>query len=255
MMSEALTRFLAVEKQIEGWFNPSAAATWDCLLSFQKRMEVTGNTMEIGVWHGRSAGLLVMHTDTDSEMCLLVDRVVRREELDRTLGLLEHEPGPLLKYVGIPAETLATTDAVRKGALSFRFIHIDGEHSGVDVYRNLELADGLLARHGIICLDDFFSWRYPQITEATFDFINTHKHRFTMFLVGFNKAFLARPMWVHDYHEYCIQQLGGEMEERGFETSVAKTTWPADSKVIGIGPRYADTPIIGPDWCPQTVRV
>lgn len=255
-MSEPLKRWVAAKNDIEGWFNPQAAATWDCLLSWQSAHGIKGNTMEIGVWHGLSAGLMLMHTDTHQEMCLLVDRVVRKKELDDTLLKLGHEPGPLLKYLGAPAETLANTGIIREGALSFRFIHIDGEHSGVDVYRNLELADSLLSNQGVICLDDFFSWRYPQVTEAAFDFLNSHPHRFSMFLVGFNKAFLARPMWVHDYHEYCVTAMGEDLVSRGFATSIAKTTWPADSKVIGIGPLQSEGgALIGPDWCPQTVRV
>lgn len=254
-MSDHLKRFLNVHESIEGWFSPQSAAIWDALLQRQRDTGLRGNTMEIGVWHGKSGGLMLLHTDTENELCLLVDRVVRRRELDHTLDLLDHRPGPLLKYLGTPAETLTSTNIVKDGALSFRWIHIDGEHSGVDVCRNLDLADRLLCDRGVVCLDDFFSWRYPQITEAVFKYIRTQPHRFAMFLVGYNKAYLARPMYVHEYLEFCVSEMGQTIEDSGFETSICKTTWPADSQIIGIGGRQEQHALIGPDWSMETIRV
>lgn len=254
-MTEKLRRWLDVHDAMVGSFSPRAASVWDALLQRQSDAGLRGNTMEIGVRQGKSAGLLLMHTEAESEICLLVDETEQRESLDRALELLDCPPGPHLECLGLSADALATTDVVKDGALSFRWIHLSGDHSGTDVCRSLDLADQLLAERGVVCLDGFFSSRYPQITETVFKYLATYPHRFAMFLVGFNKGFLARPMRVHEYLEFSVHEMGPILEASGFPASICKTTWPADSQIVGIGPRYEEKALIGPDWCPQTIRV
>ena len=48
-----------------------------------------------------------------------------------------------------------------------RWFHIDGEHTGTAVYRELEFANRIVNTDGIVVIDDFFSPRYPaNTTEA-----------------------------------------------------------------------------------------
>lgn len=49
-----------------------------------------------------------------------------------------------------------------------------------------------------------------------------------MFLCGYNKAYLARPHFVHKYLELCGEELGRQLEERGLEVSLARTTYSAE---------------------------
>ena len=53
---------------------------------------------------------------------------------------------------------------------SFRWIHIDGEHTGQAVGNDLAIAHELLADDGIICIDDFFNPAYAQVSAASFPF-------------------------------------------------------------------------------------
>jgi hypothetical protein len=46
---------------------------------------------------------------------------------------------------------------------------------------------------GIICVDDFMSPRYPQITFTVCTFVELFCRELRMFLCGFNKAYLVRP--------------------------------------------------------------
>ena len=45
-----------------------------------------------------------------------------------------------------------------------RWFHIDGEHTGTAVYRELEFANRIVNTEGIVVIDDFFSPRYPANT-------------------------------------------------------------------------------------------
>ncbi|MCA9322741.1 MAG: class I SAM-dependent methyltransferase [Planctomycetes bacterium] len=255
-MPSKIERFVAGQAEVQGWFSAQAAATWDCLLQHQNDRGVTGNTLEIGVWHGKSASMLLMHTDTTRELCVLVDRVKREAELQRTMQVMGIQAGPYLKYLDTPAERLLHTKLVSDGAGKFRWIHIDGEHTGVDVVRNLEFADHLLSDQGIVCLDDFFSWRYPQVTTAALRYIENNPHRFTLILTGYNKGYLCRPMKAYLYLDYLVQTLPAAMQDRGFPIAVAKTTYPTDGLTCGIGPRAEpEQLLIGPDFAPELVRV
>lgn len=74
-----------------------------------------------------------------------------------------------------------------------------------------------------------------------------------MFLCGYNKAYLARPHFVHKYLELCGEELGRQLEERGLEVSLARTTYPAEMNTFGIGDRQG-APLRGPDWEPGVIR-
>ncbi len=61
---------------------------------------------------------------------------------------------------------------------SFRWIHVDGDHKAQTVENNLRLASQLLAEKGIICVDDFFNPRYPQLTYAVHEFLSRESSKF-----------------------------------------------------------------------------
>ena len=42
----------------------------------------------------------------------------------------------------------------------FRWVHVDGDHKGENVWSDLELGNRLLAVEGILCVDDFLNPRY-----------------------------------------------------------------------------------------------
>lgn len=180
-------RWQDLTRSVEGWFFPEAAATWDVLLDLQGT-RLCGALGEIGVYHGKSAALLALHL-RENEQLYLVDtadrpeiaflrRLVRPEQITMLVGRSSHLPAmaPSIPHLR-----------------QFRWIHIDGEHTGEALVNDLRLASLALHDEGIICLDDFFSHMYPQLTAATFQFLATHPHELTLVLCGQNKGYLCRP--------------------------------------------------------------
>jgi len=238
---------------IDGWFSDGAIAIWDALLSFQQRRRIGGNMLEIGVHHGKSAALMAMHAEPGSKL-VLVDYELKPGPIEQALQAARPAPGvEFLTVHGdsreLPASPLAT--ATRR---SHRWIHIDGEHTGGAVSSDLSTANLLLANHGVVVVDDFFSWLYPQVTESVLRYLRQHPDDFALFLCGYNKAYLARPHFVHEYLRFCAEELPAAMTARGQEVTVGKTTFPAEMNTFGIGPRFQNKELRGPDWDDRTIR-
>lgn len=254
----ALTRFaehLDLHHRIEGWFSVESAAAWDAMLSWQRRNGVSGNLLEIGVWKGKSAALLALHSDPSSEVLLLVDKQFDQPTVERALGEVYGDGPSSYQMLETDSRVLLRDTMMVDAFESFRWIHIDGEHSARAVMNDLEVANGLLADDGVVCVDDYFNFLYPQVTEAVNRYVRENPDDFALFLCGYNKAYLARPHRVHRYLEFCKTELCTEFEARGVEATLAKTTLPAEMNTFGMGPRFNDQPMRGPDWDQDTVRI
>lgn len=238
---------------IDGWFSDGAIAVWDALLTWQRRQGIGGNMLEIGVHHGKSAALMAMHAAPPAKV-VLVDYELKRQQIE--LALAAAEPAPGVEFLAVHGDSrgLAVNPLVTETFRSHRWIHIDGEHSGGAVTSDLGIANQLLAHDGVLVVDDFFSWLYPQVTESVLRHVRQHPDDFALFLCGFNKAYLARPHFVHHYLRFCAEELPEAMAARGQLTTVGKTTYPAEMNTFGIGPRFQGKPLRGPDWDDGTIR-
>lgn len=246
---ELFERYWAQQSATEGWFSRGAAAVFDCLLGLQSRLDVSGNTLEIGVWQGRSAALIALHTRPAGEGCVLVDKFMQREVLDSTLARSGLKVGGSLSLLPVDSRILHNRPLARTGFHSFRWIHIDGEHTARTLTSDLELAHRLLSDKGVVAIDDFFSFMYPQLTEAVFRFLRERPYDFTLFLGGYNKAYLARPFFATRYRQYCHRDLMDELEARGVQATLHKTTIPSEMDCYGLTPRRPDgVRFRGPDW-------
>jgi hypothetical protein len=123
---------------------------------------------------------------------------------------------------------------------SYRWIHIDGEHTEVAVAHDLALASSLLGERGIITVDDFFSPVYPQITFAVIDYIRAHPKSLMMFLCGFDKGYLCHPSDSRWLLEYVATQLCDDMVARGSPPfTLFKTADPLELNCFGIDQQRA----------------
>ncbi len=177
-----------------GWLHPQAAAMIAFLLDCQENKGLQGNLMEIGVFRGRTAMLLGLYGRSGETfvMCDISFPEGVKEEIQSATSaqctFLEKQSFHINAASDLPPQQD-----------KFRFVHIDGNHSGTDVTHELRLSDALLHPDGIICVDDFFNPMYPQITDAVLQYIRQNPYGLTMFLVGYNKVFLGRPTRVHSY--------------------------------------------------------
>jgi hypothetical protein len=249
-----MREYAEIHATTDGWFHLGAAAIWDALLCFQEANGVRGHMLEVGVWHGKSAALLAQHADPAQEVCILVDKFLARARVEATLRRVRGTLDQSIKLLACCSRELPNSQFTIEGRNQFRFAHIDGEHTAGAAYSDLTLANSLLRQDGLVCVDDFMNIWYPQITEVVFRYLREHPEQFTMFLCGYNKAFLARPHFVHRYLEFTAEKLIDELDERSVAATLYKTTWPAEMNCFGIGDRRDDTRHRGPDWDPSNIR-
>jgi hypothetical protein len=230
-----------------GFFLPEAAGAWDVILDFQETSGLPGHLAEIGVWMGKSAALLALHARPD-ERLVLIDQGFpgQTRELMDSLA-----PRKSLVYLEQRSSRPVPLPESSTWPRSFRFIHIDGEHTGEAVNNDLRLASLWLSDAGAICLDDFFNPMYPQLTSAVFEFLATHRHELTLFLCGHNKGYLCRPTASHLYLGLVRSRLVKDLAERGIrEVTVFKTTQASDLNCFGIAARFKDLDYYGLDEDP-----
>jgi hypothetical protein len=133
-----------------------------------------------------------------------------------------------------------------------RWFHIDGEHTGTAVYRELELANRIVNPDGIVVIDDFFSPRYPANTTEVVRYLEKNPFHFRLLAVGFNKGYLCRPESLPHYMDFMASGMSGALAAYGAKTTIFKTTGPWDTDAVGITDYVDDAgPIAGPDNEPQ----
>jgi predicted O-methyltransferase YrrM len=147
-------------QRIEGMLSPFSIAVMDMMLSFQESLPAKGDILEIGTYKGKSAALLGRHL-RNQERLVLVDIL---DNLD---------PAALAPFKSRTDFILSDSSKLRKSLpryrdrhRTFRFIHIDASHGYEETFRELELANELLAPLGIIFLDDFTNLNYSQNIAA-----------------------------------------------------------------------------------------
>jgi predicted O-methyltransferase YrrM len=237
---------------IEGWFDIEAQAIWDCLLCWQQAAQVRGNMLEIGVYKGKSATLSTLHA-TAQEHCLYVDPILN-ETTNTLLQSCHAGEENRTHFIKSFSEAITTPQFLSQWHKSFRWIHIDGEHTGMALANDLKVADALLHRNGIVCLDDFLSPRYPQITQSVFTYLAKDPTSFALVLCGFNKGYLCRPYLAPFLRKYIQEKLQIDLQDRTQDQfTLWHSTLPDDLNCFGITPRENATPYRGPDWMPDKV--
>ena len=230
---------------VAGWFPVPAAAIWDCLLDFQEASGVNGNLMEIGVWKGKSAGCAALHCRRE-EFCLFVDPLPLADARETISRLV---PKARCKYLQETSQLLPRYPVLKETLGSFRWIHIDGEHSSEAVAGDLRLAADLVCSRGIVVVDDFFSPSYPQVTQSVFQFIAGRPAPLSLILCGFQKGYLCRPTAARTYLDYIRSSLHRDLTDRQCGAfTIWKTTEPADMNTFGVTDRFLEFDYRGPDW-------
>jgi predicted O-methyltransferase YrrM len=194
---------------VPGMSSRFAAAICCGLLRMQTEMGITGPIAEIGPFEGRFF-IALAHALAAGERALAIDlfdwpnlQVIHRFEAN------------CVKY-GIPVERRLTWKADSRkmqpqellakldGQLA-RFIHIDGEHSRSALTQDLELATAVLAREGLIALDDMLHPGYPTLMVAVHEYLGRHPEMCVLCIidretvVAATKFVLCRTEWFKRY--------------------------------------------------------
>jgi len=239
---QRFSRFGTEFSLLEGWFLPTSVAEWDSLLTFQSEANIEGNCIEFGVWKGRSAALMALHARGD-ETCINVDLSIPAEVRQMLEGIRPRNN----IFVECFSENIANHLDIDRYAGTCRWIHIDGGHTYPVVMKDLETAKRLIADKGIICLDDFLSTGYPQITFATAEFLMKNP-AFTLFLCGTLKGYICRKADEKFYLRYVRERLFDDLTKRGMDDfSIWKSDLPENFNCFGIGPKEENLQFRGLD--------
>lgn len=176
-------RFDAV-KEIDGWFYMEDAILFETISTVQAKSRITGDLLEIGAYHGKSAAFLgfllgakdqLVVCDLFETPAATADNQAEKEDWYPTLDRETFERCYLHIHAHLPRIlTCQSSRVMRVGNLSqtFRFIHIDGSHLYQIVKQDLHTSSKLLKRGGIVAIDDYRSAHTPGVAAATWEAVS-----------------------------------------------------------------------------------
>lgn len=216
---------------------------WDFLFRAQTRLGIRGDFFEIGVDKGRSAVFGALYL-LPEEWCVLLD-MNRMTDAEEMIGTFRAEKNKYLCCLSNFARDLPT---VREHFGTCRWVHIDAEHTGVRVAGDLALAADLIGESGIICLDDFFSFRYPQITGAVYKFLLDRQPEFQLVFASSNKGYICRSTAFRRYDEVIRNELVASVEEHGLDLQLNRSSYASDGGCFTLSERQGRQRLVGMDW-------
>jgi len=224
-----LTRFRGDFNGVAGFLMPETEVVWDYLLSVQNQMNVVGDLFEIGVYKGRSAYLASLYLK-DGETIILVD-INDMTDVASQIGAMRRK---YVTYVG--NSSCINLNTLREWRGTVRWFHIDGDHSGFSTANDLALAASFLGDKGIISVDDFMNWQYPQLCGEVFRFLFGNP-TFKMVLSGCNKCYIVRSKDYALYESLIRKYLAGHLRGWDAQVVVAKTSYAHDLGCWTVTPR------------------
>jgi hypothetical protein len=233
---------------IPGWFGFHSYCLWRSLLDRQAAME--GDLFEIGVWKGRSASVLATYRK-DREKLYLCDLRLDEPAVRSAVESVGARYTNIVPLSG-PSSDLPGKLDLQSMYQAVRWLHIDGEHTGTAVWRELELANRIVTQEGLVVVDDFFSPRYPANTTEVIRYLEKNPFHFRLLAVGFNKGYLCRPESLPLYMDFMVKGLSEALLGYRCKSTIFKTTGAWDTDAVGITGFVDEAGLIaGPDTNPH----
>ena len=193
-----LRRYFERMHALPGWFMPDAALMFMAYHQLASDRVAPGNTLEIGVFHGKSAiAVASLRGQAGTFTAIDVfDDLHARDGSSDDVGLkgafLANMAAafPTLEWLRTIAAPSSTVRAEMLGPHSF--CHIDGLHSAEATYSDMRLCADVVVPGGLVALDDYFNQRYPGVSEGALLFEQRHPGVLTPIAVGFNKVLFQR---------------------------------------------------------------
>lgn len=154
----------AAHQQVPGYFHKVDAMVFAAIQESQVRAGTKGDLMEIGVYMGRSA-VILGYMRQGAERVVVCDdfQGEKRQEFERNYRQFHR----VLPDEVIAASSITLHD--RGYSRTFRFIHIDADHSYEAVRSDLLLSRELLVDGGYVVFDDAFTINYPGVAAAVWE--------------------------------------------------------------------------------------
>ena len=239
MEIERVKNFIATEHtRMEGWFFPLDQLAFYELFALQDDLSISGDVIEIGVYHGKSLVLLSL-LKNDSETLFGFDLYGEDFE-ERTLeNLALYGKNEAVSLVKCDTSQLSVDDLSSTFSAPARFLHIDAGHEYHEVLEQLHMFSPYLADRGIIAMDDYQDREFPGIEAAVLDFAELDRpRRFVPFLAGGNKLFLCFSPMATSLQKNLLRRPNFKdtcrlTRVRDFNILIMRSKLPVNSQTIG----------------------
>ncbi|MFO0864728.1 MAG: class I SAM-dependent methyltransferase [Gemmataceae bacterium] len=203
-------------RKVEGWLDEHSARMIAGLSLFQQHQRLSGSVGEIGVHHGRLFIILGLTRDAHEQL-FAIDVFEKQElNLDRSGNGSRAHFLENLRGHGVSPEsvTMLTGDSreiqgnhLRSQVGPVRLMSIDGGHTEECVRHDLQLAEEVIADHGVLILDDVFNSTWPAVVTAYARHL-AEQPRTVPFATSPNKVYACRPAFVAIYQTFLRQAFG-----------------------------------------------
>jgi Methyltransferase domain len=212
MDEHAIRKYARKERNtIEGWFARVDAEIYRCILLLQGNGGLSGSVAEIGVHRGKSFIMLCLSLnegeqavciDLFSRQALNIDRsgCGNRSIFEENLNRFKINKENIKIIEGSSSDVSASAIIALAGPI--RFFSIDGGHWTDIVVNDLNIAEGCIADHGVIALDDFHRSDWPEVSVGFAKWYENYRVKVVPFLIGFNKLYLSTKQHGGIYKEH-----------------------------------------------------
>jgi hypothetical protein len=172
--------FNAVQ-DIEGWFYREDAILFTAIHAIQADHLISGDLLEIGVYHGKSAAFLgflrraperFIVCDLFGTPATSADNQAEKDDWYSGLDRQTFERRYREIHAELPDILACSSSRLKRNARlsqTFRFIHIDGSHLYRIVRQDIRLSCELLKAGGVVAIDDYRSVHTPGVAAATWE--------------------------------------------------------------------------------------
>ena len=212
-------------ESVAGWLQPGATSLIWSVIEIQRHERISGDVVEIGVWHGKLFILLSLSL-APFEKASAVDPFNMPgysnfvAAFQRTLTQFEIPPEQVVTHQ-MKSEEIPLGLASSFLGESVRLISLDGEHRRASIVHDLRLAKEVLSDFGVILVDDVFSAWVPSVTEGIIDFLRRDAGDLVPFAVaasdgplttGCAKIFLCKKPAEAFYTDYLRRLNSGNLK-------------------------------------------
>jgi hypothetical protein len=181
MNTDGATAYLSLKDSVRGWFLDIDARLFLGVNALQVDRGITGNLLEIGAFHGKSAILLgyclqpgerLVVSDTfEHTDGLTVEGMAEHVTYHTTLRQQEFERNYCRFHPSLPELIVGPSAQLDRVALArqFRLIHVDGGHEYEVVREDILTARTLLGDGGIVIFDDWSQPHCPGVAMALWE--------------------------------------------------------------------------------------
>jgi len=183
---------------LPGWFSQDAALMFMAYNQLIADQGITGNTLEIGVYHGKSS-IAVASLRGEFATFTAIDPFDGLQSHDGSSSDLGMKAAflanmkasfPAMEWARIIDAPSATVRADSLGPHTF--CHIDGLHTADGTYADMCLCAEVTVPGGIVAIDDYFNQQFPGVCEGALRFERRHRGALTPIAIGYNKVLFQR---------------------------------------------------------------